>query len=55
VQWWLSGQARYRSCGAALNYKDSRSAVLRTVYGKVTVKKQEGRRAGKRARTMAKL
>ena len=38
VQWWLSGQTRCQKCGAALNHKDSRSTVLRTVYGKVTVK-----------------
>ena len=38
VQSWLSGQTHCRSCGAALNHKDSRSTVLRTVYGKVTVK-----------------
>lgn len=38
VQPWLSGQTHCRSCGAALNHKDSRSTVLRTVYGKVTVK-----------------
>ena len=38
VQSWLSGQIHCRSCGAALNHKDSRSTVLRTVYGKVTVK-----------------
>jgi len=38
VQWWLSGQTHCQSCGAALSHKDSRSTVLRTVYGKVTVK-----------------
>jgi hypothetical protein len=38
VQWWLSGQTRCQKCGAALSHKDSRSTVLRTVYGKVTVK-----------------
>jgi hypothetical protein len=38
VQSWLSGQTHCRSCGAAFNHKDSRSTVLRTVYGKVTVK-----------------
>jgi len=38
VQWWLSGQARCQKCGAALSHKDSRSTVLRTAYGKVTVK-----------------
>jgi hypothetical protein len=37
VQSWLSGQTHCRSCGAALNHKDSRSTALRTVYGKVTV------------------
>ncbi|MBK5091487.1 hypothetical protein IQ287_36730, partial [Burkholderia sp. R-69927] len=38
VQSWLSGQIHCRSCGAALSHKDSRSTVLRTVYGKVMVK-----------------
>jgi hypothetical protein len=38
VEWWLSGHTHCRRCGAALNHKDSRSTVLRTVYGKVTVK-----------------
>jgi hypothetical protein len=38
VEWWLSGQTHCRRCGAALNQKDSRSTVLRTVYGKVRVK-----------------
>jgi hypothetical protein len=32
VEWWLSGQTHCRRCGAALNHKDSRSTVLRTVY-----------------------
>jgi len=35
VQWWLSGQHHCRRCGALLRHKDSRSTVLRTVYGKV--------------------
>lgn len=38
VQWWFSGQTHSRLCGASLRYKDSRSTVLRTVYGKVIVK-----------------
>ncbi|SOE54386.1 hypothetical protein SAMN05446635_0712 [Burkholderia sp. OK233] len=38
VKQWLSGQTHCQSCGAALRHKDSRSTVLRTVYGKVTVK-----------------
>ncbi|WP_433706436.1 ISKra4 family transposase [Paraburkholderia sacchari] len=38
VEWWFSGQTHCRRCGAALSHKDSRSTVLRTVYGKVTVK-----------------
>ena len=38
VECWLSGQTHCRRCGAALSHKDSRSTVLRTVYGKVTVK-----------------
>src|SRR4030095_3073968 len=37
VAGWLSGQTHCRCCGAALSYKDSRSTVVRTVYGKVTV------------------
>jgi hypothetical protein len=38
VQWWLSGQSHCRVCSAPLRHKDSRSTVLRTVYGKVIVK-----------------
>ena len=38
VQRWLSGQTHCRRCGAALSHKNSRSTVLRAVYGKVTVK-----------------
>jgi hypothetical protein len=38
VQRWLAGQTHCESCRAALRHKDSRSTVLRTVYGKVTVK-----------------
>ncbi|MGB8416914.1 hypothetical protein [Paraburkholderia sp.] len=38
VKQWLSGQTHCQSCGAALKHKDSRSTVLRAVYGKVTVK-----------------
>lgn len=38
VDRWLSGQTHCRRCGAALSHKDSRSTVLRTVYGKVRVK-----------------
>ncbi|MDB5788599.1 ISKra4 family transposase [Caballeronia mineralivorans] len=38
VEWWLSGQTHCQRCGAAMRHKDSRSTVLRTVYGKVTVK-----------------
>ncbi|MFP3645820.1 ISKra4 family transposase [Paraburkholderia sp. SIMBA_054] len=38
VQRWLAGQAHCESCGAALRHKDSRSTVMRTVYGKVTMK-----------------
>ena len=38
VQRWLAGQTHCENCGAALRHKDSRSTVLRTVYGKVTVK-----------------
>jgi hypothetical protein len=33
IQWWISGQTHCQSCGAALSHKDSRSTVLRTVYG----------------------
>ena len=38
VAGWSSGHLHCRRCGAALSHKDSRSTVLRTVYGKVTVK-----------------
>lgn len=38
VERWLTGQTHCRGCGAALTHKDSRSTVLRTVYGKMTVK-----------------
>jgi hypothetical protein len=38
VEWWLSGKTHCQHCGAALSHKDRRSTVLRTVYGKVTVK-----------------
>jgi hypothetical protein len=38
VTGWLSDQTHCRRCAAALSHKDSRSTVLRTVYGKVTVK-----------------
>jgi hypothetical protein len=38
VQRWLSGQTHCQNCGAALSHKDNRSTVLRTVYGKMTVK-----------------
>jgi hypothetical protein len=38
VQWWRSGQAHCGLCGDPLRHKDSRSTVLRTVYGKVIVK-----------------
>jgi hypothetical protein len=34
VEWRLSGQTDCRRCGVALRHKDSRSTVLRTVYGK---------------------
>ena len=34
VRWWLLGQTHCRLCGAPLRHKDSRSTVLRTVYGK---------------------
>src|ERR1700693_5818828 len=39
VQRWLASQPHCESCGAALRHKDSRSTVLRTVYGKVTVER----------------
>ena len=38
VTGWSSGQTHCRRCRAALSHKDSRSTVLRTIYGKVTVK-----------------
>jgi hypothetical protein len=37
VQRWLSGQTHCRRCGTALSHKDSRSTVLRTIYGKINV------------------
>jgi hypothetical protein len=38
MQCWLPSQLHCENCGAALRHKDSRSTVLRTVYGKGTVK-----------------
>jgi len=38
VQRWLASKTHCENCGAALRHKDSRSTVLCTVYGKVTVK-----------------
>jgi len=38
VTGWSSEQTHCGRCRAALSHKDSRSTVLRTVYGKVTVK-----------------
>ena len=38
VQRWLASETYCENCSAALRHKDSRSTVLRTVYGKVTVK-----------------
>lgn len=38
MQWWRSGQTHCQRCGAALSHQESRSTVLRTVYGKVAVK-----------------
>ena len=38
VEGWLPSQTHCLRCGAALSHKDNRSTVLRTVYGKVTVK-----------------
>ncbi|ODV42968.1 hypothetical protein AWV79_21665 [Cupriavidus sp. UYMMa02A] len=38
VDRWLSGQTHCQCCGEALSHKDHRSTVVRTVYGKVTVK-----------------
>ncbi|QUN32622.1 hypothetical protein KB879_34060 (plasmid) [Cupriavidus sp. KK10] len=37
VKRWFSGQTHCQCCGATLRHKDSRSTVMRTVYGKVTV------------------
>ena len=34
---WMTGQTDCRRCGSALSHKDSRSIVLRTVFGKVEV------------------
>jgi len=38
VEGWLTGQTHCQCCGEALSHKDHRSTVVRTVYGKVTVK-----------------
>jgi len=38
VEGWLTGQTHCQCCGEALSHKDYRSTVMRTVYGKVTVK-----------------
>ncbi|QYY33888.1 ISKra4 family transposase (plasmid) [Cupriavidus pinatubonensis] len=38
VDRWLSGQTHCQCCGEALSHKDHRSTVVRTVYGKVTLK-----------------
>ena len=38
VAGWVSGETDCRRCGLALCHKDSRSIVLRTVFGKVTMK-----------------
>ncbi|WP_139142966.1 ISKra4 family transposase [Janthinobacterium sp. HH100] len=37
VDSWLAGQMHCRFCAAALQHKESRARVVRTVYGKVTV------------------
>lgn len=37
VQAWLAAKIHCGFCGAALKHKESRSRVVRTVYGKVTV------------------
>jgi hypothetical protein len=37
VDAWLTGQMHCRFCAAALQHKESRARVVRTVYGKVTV------------------
>jgi hypothetical protein len=37
VDAWLAGQMHCRFCAAALQHKESRARVVRTVYGKVTV------------------
>ena len=38
VAGWMSSQTNCRLCSAALSHKDSRTLVMRTVYGKVAVK-----------------
>jgi hypothetical protein len=38
VDGWMSGETSCRRCGAALSHKDSRSIVVRTVYGNVAVR-----------------
>jgi hypothetical protein len=37
VETWLSANTRCRRCGSALSHKDSRSIVVRTVFGKMAL------------------
>src|ERR1700674_302457 len=37
VDGWMSGETNCRRCGAALSHKDSRTVVVRTVFGNVAV------------------
>lgn len=38
VDEWMSGETHCRRCGTLLSHKDSRSIVVRTVYGNVAVR-----------------
>lgn len=37
VDGWISGETNCRRCGSALSHKDSRTVLVRTVFGNVTV------------------
>ena len=37
VEVWLAARTQCHLCGSALRHKDSRTRVVRTIYGKVTV------------------
>ncbi|MEJ8827012.1 hypothetical protein WKW80_34290 [Variovorax humicola] len=38
IDGWMSGETNCRRCGMALSDKDTRSIVMRTVYGNVAVR-----------------